>query len=280
MPISEALMTGMAVGAAVTGSRPVVIWRNVTFSFVGFDQLANQAAKVRYMSGGQRSLPITFRCYSQGGERMAAQHSQSAYAIYAQFPGLKVVIPSNAADAYGLTRSAILDDDPVIVFEHSILDAVVGDAPPAGYVARIGHARLARRGEHLTIAGLGSTVPKALAAAEVLAREGIAAEVIDLRSAVPLDLSSVLESVARTGRLLVVEESTPVCSVASELAVRVYDHDRSHPILLAPIVRFHAANVPVPYAAVLEDAVLPSAEGIVVEARRLVEARAQEAASR
>ena len=270
MPISEALITGMAVGAAADGMRPVVLWRNVTFSFVAFDQVANQAAKLRYMSGGQRSFPIVFRCYGGGGLRMAAQHSQSPYSIFAHLAGLKVIVPATPADAYGLMRSAILDDNPVVSFEASILDDTEGDIPSDDHVVPIGAARVIREGDDVSVVTIGAVLNKALTAAAEVAAEGISAEVIDLRSVAPMDVKTIRESVRRTGRLVVVDEAPATCSVSSEVAAVVAEDAKALAGLRSPVHRVTGAHVPVPYAPQLEDEVLPSASRIAVAIRASV----------
>lgn len=263
MPISEAAFTGIAVGAAAAGLRPVVMWRNITFGFVAFDQVANQAAKLRYMAGGQRAFPIVFRAYGGGGLRLAAQHSQSPYAIYAHMPGLKVVVPSNAADALGLVKAAIRDDDPVICFEASRLDTTTATIPAGDHVVPLGEARICRTGSDITIVAIGAMVPAALAAADHLDAVGVSAEVIDPRSIVPLDRLAIVESVCKTRRLLVVDEAPSNCSVAAEVAATVAEHREAFAALAAPVVRLCGAATPVPYSPVLEDAVFPNAERVV-----------------
>lgn len=270
MPISEAMFTGIAVGAAAEGMRPVVMWRNVTFSFVAFDQVANQAAKLRYMSGGQRSFPIVFRCHGGGGDRMAAQHSQSPYSIYAHLPGLKVIVPSNAADAYGLMRAAIRDEDPVVCFEATALDTTAAILPGGDHVLEIGKAHVCRAGSDVTVVAVGLAVQKAEAAAEELSRDGISVELIDLRTVAPLDGATVKESVRRTGRLVVVDEAPALCSVASEVLAVVTEDEESFRALRAPAIRVSGAHVPVPYAPALEDEVLPRADRIALAIRRVM----------
>jgi pyruvate/2-oxoglutarate/acetoin dehydrogenase E1 component len=262
MPISEAAITGIAVGAAVAGLRPIVMWRNITFGFVAFDQVANQAAKLRYMAGGQRAFPIVYRAYGGGGLRLAAQHSQSPYAIYAHMPGLKVVVPSNAADALGLVKAAIRDDDPVICFEASRLDATTSTIPAGDHIVPLGQARVCRAGTDITIVAIGAMVPVALAAADQLQTAGISVEVIDPRSVVPLDRLSIVESVCKTRRLLVVDEAPSSCSVAAEVAASVAEHADAFAALAAPVVRLCGAATPVPYSPVLEDAVFPNVERV------------------
>jgi acetoin:2,6-dichlorophenolindophenol oxidoreductase subunit beta len=263
MPISEPLFTGMAVGAAAVGLRPVVIWRNVTFGFVAFDQVANQAAKLRYMTGGQCSVPMVIRCYGGAGIRLAAQHSQSPYALFAHLPGLKVVAPSNAADAYGLMRAAIRDDNPVMSFESTILDSIEDEIPGPDHVVKLGAAAVAVPGSDVTVVGVGSAMRSVHdAGREALAR-GISIEIIDLRSIVPLDLETILESVRRTGRLIVVDEAPPMCSVASEICASVAEDEVTSRALRFPVRRVCGGSAPVPYAPVLEDELTPSAGDVL-----------------
>jgi len=265
MPISEATMTGIAVGSAGCGFRPVVHWRSVTFAFMAFDQVVNQACKIRYMFGGQRDFPIVFRASYLNGTRSAAQHSQTGYALYAHLAGLKVVLPSGAADGKGLLKAAIRDNNPVVCFEPGRIDPLTEDVPDDDHLVPIGVAAVKRPGTDVTIVALGYMVHAALAAAETLAGQGVSAEVIDPRTLVPLDAETIRASVRKTGRLIVVDESAPVCSMASEIAaVAAEDWDTCH-ALKAPIRRVTTAAVPIPYSPALEDFVLPD-EGQIVAA--------------
>src|SRR5215216_3326347 len=210
MPISEATMTGIAVGSAGCGFRPVVHWRSVTFAFMAFDQVVNQACKIRYMFGGQRDFPIVFRASYLNGSRSAAQHSQTGYALYAHLAGLKVVLPSGAADARGLLKSAIRDNNPVVFFEPGRIDPMVEEVPDGEGLVPIGVASVKRPGTDVTIVALGYMVYPALATAEELATEGVSVEVIDPRTLVPLDVDTIRQSVQKTRRLIVVDESPPM----------------------------------------------------------------------
>jgi pyruvate dehydrogenase E1 component beta subunit len=268
LPISEALFTGMAVGAAACGTRPVVLWRNVTFSFVAFDQLVNQAAKLRYMSGGQRAFPITFLCYGSGGLRIAAQHSQSPYAMFAQVPGLRVNAPADPADAFELVLAGIREDDPTVCFTTSRLDPVEQEfipveAPPGSPSATV---RVA--GADATVVTMAGCVSMVEAALPGLAAEGVDVELIDLRSLAPLDAESVRASVRKTGRLVVVDEAPARCSVAAEVIALVSEDPETSAALRRPPIRVCGADVPIPYAGVLEDAVLPQAEQVVAAVRQ------------
>jgi pyruvate/2-oxoglutarate/acetoin dehydrogenase E1 component len=267
MPISEATMTGIAVGSAGCGFRPVVHWRSVTFAFMAFDQVVNQACKIRYMFGGQRDFPIVFRASYLNGTRSAAQHSQTGYALYAHLAGLKVVLPSGAADARGLLKSAIRDNNPVVCFEPGRIDAMVEDVPDDEGLVPIGVAAVKRSGTDVTVVALGYMLYPALAAAEELAAEGVSVEVIDPRTLVPLDTATIRQSVQKTGRLIVVDESAPTCSMASEIAAVVAEDWDTCRQLRAPVRRVCTAAVPIPFSPPLEDFVLPD-QGNIAQAIR------------
>lgn len=270
MPISEATMTGIAVGSAGCGYRPVVHWGSVTFAFMAFDQVVNQACKIRYMFGGQRDFPIVFRARYGNGTRSAAQHSQTGYALYAHLAGLKVVLPSGAADAKGLLKSAIRDNNPVVCFEPGRADALVEDVPGDDSLVPIGLASVKRTGTDVTVVALGYMVHETLAAAEELAGEGISVEVIDPRTLVPLDADTIRNSVRKTGRLIVVDESAPVCSVASEIMAVIAEDWENCRGLRAPMRRVTMPAVPVPFSPPLEDFVLPDQARIVSAIREVV----------
>jgi acetoin:2,6-dichlorophenolindophenol oxidoreductase subunit beta len=257
MPISEATMTGIAVGSAGCGFRPVVHWRSVTFSFMAFDQVVNQACKIRYMFGGQRDFPIVFRTSYLNGSRSAAQHSQTGYALYAHLAGLKVILPAGATDAKGLLKSAIRDNNPVVCFEPSRIDPVEEDVPDGDHLVPIGVAAVKRAGSAATVVALGYMLYPSLAAADELAAEGVSVEVIDPRTLVPLDAETIRASVRKTGRLVVVDESAPTCSMASEIAAVVAEDWQTCRALRAPVQRVTTAAVPIPYSPPLEDFVLP-----------------------
>jgi pyruvate dehydrogenase E1 component beta subunit len=268
MPISEATMTGIAVGSAGCGFRPVVHWGSITFAFMAFDQVVNQACKIRYMFGGQRDFPIVFRARYGNGTRSVAQHSQTGYALYAHLAGLKVVLPSGAADAKGLLKSAIRDDNPVVCFEPSRSDPLEEDvSDDADNLVPIGVASVKRPGSDVTLVALGYMVYPALAAAEALAAEGTSVEVIDPRTLVPLDLATIRESIHKTGRLVVVDESAPTCSVAAEVMAGVAEDWESCRRLKAPMRRVCMPAVPVPFSPPLEDFVLPDQERIASSIR-------------
>jgi len=261
-PITEQGFAGVGVGAAFAGLKPIVEFMTWNFAMQAIDQIVNSAAKTLYMSGGQMGCPIVFRGPNGAAARVAAQHSQCYSAWYAHVPGLKVVIPSNPADAKGLLKSAIRDPNPVLVLENEILYGTSGPVPKVDdWLVPIGKARIARPGRDVTIVSFARGMVYALDAAERLAKDGIEAEVIDLRSLRPLDLDTVLASVRKTNRLVTVEEAWPVCSIGSELcaqvAIQAFDH------LDAPPAKVSGADVPMPYAANLEKLALPNAEQVV-----------------
>jgi pyruvate dehydrogenase E1 component beta subunit len=267
MPISEATMTGIAVGSAGCGFRPVVHWRSVTFAFMAFDQVVNQACKIRYMFGGQRDFPIVFRATYGNGTRSAAQHSQTGYALYAHLAGLKVVLPSGAADAKGLLKSAIRDDNPVVCFEPGRSYPIEEDVADDDTLVPIGVASIKRPGTDVTVVALGYMVYPALAAADELAAEGVSVEVIDPRTLVPLDVDALRQSVRKTGRLIVVDESAPTCSMASEIVTSVVEDWATCQALRAPARRVTMPAVPVPFSPPLEDFVLPDQARIAAAIR-------------
>ena len=221
-PIAESAMTGMAIGAAGSGFRPIVDWRQVTFSFVAMDQIVNQAAKIHYMFGGQVKFPILFRAGVGGGTRLAAQHSQSPYSMFMNLSGLKIFLPSTARDAKGLLKSAIRDNNPVISFESNRLMGFKDEVPDDDdFTIPIGKADIKRAGTDVTIVALAWLVHEALAAAEALAKEGISAEVVDPRTLVPMDHEAIRRSVQKTGRCVIADEAGPTCGASAEIAALV-----------------------------------------------------------
>ena len=264
-PISESGYIGAAVGAASTGLRPVAELMFIDFIGVCLDPLLNQAAKLRYMFGGKARVPLTVRTSTGAGLRSAAQHSQSLYWMTTGIPGLKTVIPSNPADAKGLLLAAIRDDDPVVFCEPKSLMFVSGPVREGDYTVPLGKAALVREGSDVSLVGFGRTVQTALQAAELLARDGVSAEVLDLRSLQPLDEEAVLTTLGRTGRLVVVDEAPPRCGIASDVAALCVG--KGFDLLNAPVRRVTAPHAPVPFSPVLEDAYLPSAEAVVAAAR-------------
>jgi Pyruvate/2-oxoglutarate dehydrogenase complex, dehydrogenase (E1) component, eukaryotic type, beta subunit len=272
-PISEQAIIGAAMGAAMTGLRPVAELMFSDFFAVAWDMVANQIAKTRYMTDGQVALPLVIRTANGAGLRFGAQHSQSIENWAMAIPGLKVVAPSNPADMYGLLAAAIRDPDPVIVCEHKALFATKGEVPDGEHVTPLGEAAIVRAGGDATIVALAAMVPRAVEAAGILAAEhGIDAEVIDLRCLIPLDAQAILRSVAKTSRLFTVEENPRVGGWGAEIASLVADEGFYS--LDAPIVRITTPHIPLPSASVLEDLALPTVERIVATIkRRLDEAK-------
>ncbi len=256
MPISEEAIVGAAMGAAMTGLRPIAEIMFSDFLATCWDIVANQIAKTRYMTHGQISLPLVIRTANGGGSRFGAQHSQSLENWAMAVPGLKVVAPSTPADAKGLLAAAIRDDDPVVFFEHKSLYAVKGEVPDGEHVDRLGSAKVLRTGDDLTIVALAAMVPRSLEAAERLAAGGISAEVVDVRSLVPLDTRTILGSVRKTGRLFTVEENPRLCGWGAEIASIVADECFDD--LDGPIVRITTPHVPLPAADELEDETIPT----------------------
>jgi pyruvate/2-oxoglutarate/acetoin dehydrogenase E1 component len=260
-PISESGFVGLGIGAAMAGMRPVVELLFMDFALVAADQIVNQAAKLRYMAGGTVSVPIVIRAQQGGGRGNGAQHSQSFESWFAQVPGLIVVAPSTPADAKGLLKSSIREGNPVMFIEHKLLYNTKGDVPENEYSIPIGKAEIKRDGRDITIVSYSRTLSFALEAAEVLAQQGIEAEVIDLRTIEPLDMETILESIKGTGRLLVVHESHSNCGLGAEIIARV--GEQAPDSLTRPARRLGAKHVPIPVAEPLENAVLPQTEDIV-----------------
>jgi pyruvate dehydrogenase E1 component beta subunit len=267
-PISEACIMGAAVGAALMGTRPIVELRFSDFALCAVDELVNQAAKARYMFGGQGRVPLVVREPIGMWRSSAAQHSQSLEGWYTHIPGLVVVTPATPADNKGLLKAAIRCDDPVVYLEHKNLWGLEGDVPDGEHLVEIGKARIARVGRDISVVSWSATVHAAVAAAEALAREGIEAEVIDLRSLWPWDKAAVLGSVARTGRLLVAHEAVQVGGFGAEVAATVAE--RAHGHLKAPTRRLGAPRAPIGYAPNLEDQVRVTPERIAAAAREMV----------
>lgn len=270
-PISESVLTGMGLGAAGCGFRPVINWRMVTFSFVAMDQVVNQASKIRYMFGGQADFPVTYRCSTGGGIGLAAQHSQSPYSMWMHLAGLKIILPATPADAKGLLKSAIRDNNPVVSFECSRLNTVKGPVPDGDHLVPLGVAEVKRAGTDVTVVALAYYVLEALQVAEELARSGISIEVVDPRTLVPLDVETIRASVRKTGRLVVVDEAPPTCSAAAEIAAIVGEDPETFRALKAPVQRVCAVAVPVPYSPPLEQAALPDQERLIAAIRRVLD---------
>jgi pyruvate/2-oxoglutarate/acetoin dehydrogenase E1 component len=268
-PISETAFTGAAIGMAITGLRPVAEIMFADFLAVCLDQLVNSMAKYRYMSGGQTTVPMVVRAAGGGGIRFAAQHSQTGEAWLLQFPGLKIVCPSNPNDAYHLTRAAIRDDNPVVILEHKTLYAHKGEVdlvPTQDHI--IGKANICRKGSHITLVATLAMVNKALEAAEALSKEGIEAEVIDLRSLRPLDTDSIIESVKKTCNLITIEENHALGGwggeVVSKVVEEAFDYLDSSP------QRITLPDAPIPFSPVLEDEAIPSVEKIILAAKQIL----------
>jgi pyruvate dehydrogenase E1 component beta subunit len=265
-PITEHGFTGIAIGAAFAGLRPIVEFMTFNFAMQAMDQIVNSAAKTLYMAGGQMGCSIVFRGPNGAAARVAAQHSQDYAAWYGQIPGLKVIVPYTAADAKGLLKSAIRDPNPVIFLENEILYGKSFEVPKLDdWIVPIGKARIARIGKHVTLVSFGIGMTYALAAADKLAEEGIEAEVIDLRTIRPMDLATVLDSVKKTNRCVLVEEGFPRFSVTSEIAAQIMTHAFDY--LDAPVARVAGKDVPMPYAANLEKLALPSVDEVVASAK-------------
>jgi pyruvate/2-oxoglutarate/acetoin dehydrogenase E1 component len=271
-PISELGGAGVAVGAAMTGLRPIFEFQFSDFATLGMEQIVNQAAKIRYMLGGAVSVPVVMRFPSGSGTGAAAQHSQSLEAWTAHVPGLKVVQPATPADAKGLLLAALEDPDPVMIYEHKILYKMKGHVPDGYYTTPIGKAAVTREGKDLTIVATSIMVHKALDAAETLAAEGIDAEVIDLRTIRPMDRDTVLASVRKTGRLVCVYEAVKTLGVGAEVSAMVAESD-AFDYLDAPIVRLGGAECPIPYNPELEKAVVQQVPDILEAARNLAKGR-------
>jgi acetoin:2,6-dichlorophenolindophenol oxidoreductase subunit beta len=260
-PISESAFIGAAVGAATGGLRPVAELMFIDFMGVCFDQIFNQAAKFRYMFGGKAVTPVVIRTMWGAGLRAAAQHSQSLLPVFTHVPGLKVAAPSNPYDAKGLLIASIRDDDPVIFAEHKLLYEMTGEVPEESYVIPFGEANIVREGSDVTIVAIGRMVNIAAEAGNELAAAGIEAEIIDPRTTSPLDLDTILESVENTGRLVVVDESNPRCSLASDIGASVAQE--AFGSLRAPIQLVTGPHTPVPFADSLEDLFIPDAQKVV-----------------
>lgn len=267
-PITELGFAGLGVGAAMVGLRPVIEFMTFNFSILATDQIINSAAKMLYMSGGQFNVPIVFRGPGGSAFQVSSQHSQALESWYAYFPGLKVVMPSTPADAKGLLKSSIRDDDPVIFIEQERMYGIKGEVPDdPEFTVPLGVADIKREGTDATIVARSLTVPLALKAAEALEKDGISCEVIDPRTIRPLDIDTIVESIKKTNRLVVTEESHPFCGVAAEISAEVME--RAFDYLDAPVKRVSGADAPMPYAKNLEDLALPSVEKIVAAVREV-----------
>lgn len=267
-PITELGFAGLGVGAAMVGLRPIVEFMTFNFSILATDQIINSAAKMLYMSGGQFKIPIVFRGPGGSAFQVSSQHSQALESWYAYFPGLKVVMPSTPADAKGLLKSAIRDDDPVIFIEQERMYGNKGEVPDdEDFTIPLGVADIKREGTDATIVARSLMVPVALKAADVLEKEGVSCEVIDPRTIRPLDVGTIIDSVKKTNRVVVAEESHPFCGVAAEISSEIME--RAFDYLDAPVKRVSAADVPMPYAKNLEDLAIPNVDQIVAAVREV-----------
>jgi pyruvate dehydrogenase E1 component beta subunit len=255
-PIAELGFAGLGVGAAMNGLRPIIEFMTFNFSLVAIDQVINSAAKMMSMSGGQFSVPIVFRGPTGNAGMLSSQHSQNFENWFANTPGLKVVVPSNPYDAKGLLKSSIRDNDPVIFMESELMYGDKGEVPEEEYLIEIGKAKVVREGSDVTILSFGKMMKVALEAADGLAKDGVKAEVIDLRSVRPIDYATVVNSVKKTNRIVVVEEAWPIASMSAEIAYHIQRHAFDY--LDAPVQRVTSEDVPLPYAPTLIEAILPN----------------------
>ncbi len=269
-PIAEAALTGMAIGAAGSGFRPIVDWRQVTFGFVAMDQIVNQASKIHYMFGGQVSFPILYRAAVGGGTQLAAQHSQSPYSMFMNLAGLKMFLPSTPYDMKGLLKTAIRDNNPVISFESNRLMTRKGPVPEDDYTIPLGKADIKREGKDVTVVALAWLVHEAVAAAEELAGEGISIEVVDPRTLAPLDTETIRSSVQKTGRLVIADEAGPTAGFSAEVAAVASEDAATFARLKAPVKRVCALQVPIPYSPILEDYVFPDRQRIIAGIREVL----------
>jgi pyruvate dehydrogenase E1 component beta subunit len=267
-PIAEAGFVGAAVGAAMAGTRPICEIEFANFLYCAFDQICNQAAKLRYMSGGQARMAITFRTVYGAMGGAAAQHSETVYAQFLNVPGLKLVVPSSPADAKGLLKSAIRDDNPVIVFEHGSLGGLREDIPSGDYLVPLGKAAVKRPGNDVTVVAIGAMVPKALKVAEKLAADKISVEVVDPRTLVPLDEETILDSLAKTNRIVVADEGHLRGGAATDIAAMI--GEKGFDFLDGPVKRVASVDVPIPFSPPLEKATIADEPRIEAAIRELV----------
>jgi pyruvate dehydrogenase E1 component beta subunit len=267
-PIAELGFTGIGVGAAMNGLRPIIEFMTFNFALVGIDQIINGAAKMMSMSGGQFNVPIVFRGPTGNAGMLSSQHSQNFENWFANCPGLKVVVPANPYDAKGLLKSAIRDDDPVIFMESELMYGDKGQVPEEEYLLPIGVADVKRPGKDVTIVSFGKILKVALAAASELEKDGISAEVIDLRSVRPIDYATVVESVKKTNRLVIVEEAWPLAGISSEITYHIQKHAFDY--LDAPIHRVNSLDAPLPYAPTLIQEILPNVEKTIKAVRAVL----------
>ncbi|MHC5200634.1 pyruvate dehydrogenase complex E1 component subunit beta [Myroides sp. LJL119] len=267
-PIAELGFAGIGVGSAMNGNRPIVEFMTFNFSLVGIDQIINNAAKMRQMSGGQFNIPIVFRGPTASAGQLGATHSQAFENWYANVPGLKVIVPSNVYDAKGLLKAAIRDNDPVIFMESEQMYGDKGEVPEGDYVLPIGVADIKREGTDVTIVSFGKIIKEAYKAADELAKEGISCEIIDLRTIRPLDMDTVLKSVKKTNRLVILEEAWPFASISSEISYQVQERAFDH--LDAPIQRLTTADTPAPYSPLLLQEWLPNSQDVIKAVKKVL----------
>ena len=266
-PIAESVIIGSATGAAMAGMRPIVEMMTINFMLLGIDQVVNHAAKMSYMSNGQIKVPLVIRAVTGGGGRLAATHSQNFEGWYASVPGLKVCVPSDPYDALGLLRTAIADPNPVIFAEHGLLYGKRGEVPDEHYTVPMGQAAVRREGSDITLAAYGRMVYTSLEAADRLAERGVEAEVIDLRTLQPLDVDTIVQSVEKTNRVVIVEENWRTGGFSAEIASTV--QEAAFDYLDGPVGRVNGHDVPAPYNATLEDLQIPDVERIIAEIEKL-----------
>src|ERR1700730_4701379 len=266
-PISEAGFVGAAVGAAMAGTRPICEVEFASFFYCAFDQVCNQAAKLRYMSGGQATMPITFRAVYGAMGGAAAQHSETVYAQFLSVPGLKLVFPSGPSDMKGLLKSAIRDNNPVIVFEHGALGRLKEEVPAGDHLVPLGKAAVKREGEQITVVAIGAMVSKTLKVAEKLAKEGISVEVVDPRTLIPLDEATILKSVEKPNRVLIADEGHLRGGAAADIAAIIAE--KGFDYLDAPVTRVTALDVPIPFSPPLEKVAIPDAARIEAAIREV-----------
>lgn len=271
-PISELGFAGIGVGSTMTGNRPIIEFMTFNFALVGIDQIINNAAKIRQMSGGQFPCPIVFRGPTGSAGQLAATHSQAFESWYANCPGLKVVVPSNPYDAKGLLKSAIRDNDPVIFMESEQMYGDKGEIPEGEFTLPLGVADIKRKGDDVTIVSFGKIIKEAYKAAEVLEKDGISSEIIDLRTVRPLDYNTVFESVKKTNRLVVLEEAWPFGNVATDITYQVQQHLFDY--LDAPVEKINTADTPAPYSPVLLKEWLPNSENVISAVKKVLYVKA------
>ncbi len=267
-PIAELGFAGIGVGSAMNGNRPIIEFMTFNFSLVGIDQIINNAAKMRQMSGGQFNIPIVFRGPTGSAGQLGATHSQAFESWYANTPGLKVIVPSNPYDAKGLLKAAIRDDDPVIFMESEQMYGDKGEVPEEEYLIEIGKADIKREGSDVTIVSFGKIIKEAYKAAEELEKEDISCEIIDLRTVRPMDHDTILESVKKTNRLVILEEAWPFANVATEITYQV--QAKAFDYLDAPIVKLNTADTPAPYSPVLLEEWLPNSDDVVKAVKKVM----------